>query len=156
MQVWRTVILGAIGAWIGAMLLFGAVVAPVAFKVLPSRELAGAVVSRVLPRLTVAGLVVAAAAGIFALVQGLCGPGSGAWITRVAVAVLALSLLLGSIWVSARMEGLRAEIGGIEQVDETHPLRLEFKRFHRISVRLYMGTLLLALTLFILEARARG
>ncbi|MEE9229994.1 MAG: DUF4149 domain-containing protein [Acidobacteriota bacterium] len=156
MQIWRTVNLAAIGAWIGAMLLFGAVVAPVAFKVLPNRELAGAVVSRVLQRLTVAGLVVAAAAGIFALVQGLYGSGSGAWITRVAVAVLALSLLLGSIWVSARMEGLRAEMGGIEQVEDTHPLRLEFKRFHRLSVRLYMGTLLLALTLFILETRARG
>ena len=43
MQIWRTVNLAAIGAWIGAMLLFGAVVAPVAFKVLPNRELAGAV-----------------------------------------------------------------------------------------------------------------
>ena len=45
--------------WLGAALLFIAVVAPAAFAVLPSRALAGLVVGRVLPVLFWSGAVIA-------------------------------------------------------------------------------------------------
>ncbi|MEE9218351.1 MAG: DUF4149 domain-containing protein [Acidobacteriota bacterium] len=153
MMLWRVVVLGLLGAWVGAMLFFGAVVAPAAFQALPARELAGSVVARILPKLTAAGIVVAAVVAGSALLQALLRRGAGAWMARTGIAVLALALLFGSVWVSQRMEGVRMDMGGVDQVAESHPLRLEFGRLHRVSVRLYGGTLLLALALFCLEAR---
>ena len=50
-----------LSAWLGAGVLFATVVAPAAFAVLPSRELAGALVGRVLPVIFVSGIVVATA-----------------------------------------------------------------------------------------------
>ena len=47
-----------LAAWLGAGVLFAAVVAPAAFAVLPSRNLAGALVGRVLPVVLIAGVVV--------------------------------------------------------------------------------------------------
>ena len=48
-----------LSAWLGASILFAAVVAPAAFTILPSRSLAGALVGRVLPVVFASGLVVA-------------------------------------------------------------------------------------------------
>src|ERR1043165_9689779 len=51
-----------LAAWLGAGILVAAVVAPAAFRVLPSRTMAGAVVGAVLPVILVSGLVIGAVA----------------------------------------------------------------------------------------------
>jgi hypothetical protein len=53
-----------LAAWLGAAILFAAVIAPAAFAVLPSPALAGALVGGVLPSLFVSGLLI----GLLALV----------------------------------------------------------------------------------------
>ena len=50
--------------WLGAGAVFGAVVAPALFAVLPTRTLAGAVVGRVLPTIFYAGILI----GVVAIV----------------------------------------------------------------------------------------
>ena len=57
----RAVRLLLLAAWVGAAIFFSAIVAPALFAVLPTRELAGAVVGRVLPMLNWAGLIIALA-----------------------------------------------------------------------------------------------
>jgi hypothetical protein len=158
MLVWRFAILALVGAWIGAMLFFAAVVAPAAFQTLPARELAGGLVGRVLGRLSVAGLVVVAAAGASALAQGALRTGARGWWLRLGVAVAAAAFLVAGLRVSSRLETLRAEMraggaAGIDALAEDHPSRLAFGRLHRQSVRLHGGVLILAAILFALEAR---
>lgn len=153
MMIWRFVILGLLSAWAGAMLFFGVAVAPAAFAALPTRELAGGVVGRVLLRLNLAGMAVACLAAVSAVAQAALRRGAGSWALRLGLALLAVALLAGSLRVSHRMEALRAEMGGIDRVAEDHPLRVAFGRMHRLSVRLHAGALLLAIALFCLEAR---
>jgi hypothetical protein len=158
MLAWRFTILALVGAWIGAMLLFAFVVAPAAFHNLPTRELVGGLVGRVLGRLSAAGLAVAAAAATSALAQRALGAGGRGWWLRLLAALAALALLAAAQGVSSRLEALRAEMraggaAGIDSVAEDHPLRLTFGRLHRLSVRLHGGVLVLAVALFVLEAR---
>ena len=62
-----------LGAWLGALGLFGAVVARAAFRVLPSSELAGAMVGATLGPLQLAGAV---AGGLLAVLGALLGRGA--------------------------------------------------------------------------------
>jgi len=48
-----------VAAWLGAAVLVAAVVAPAAFRVLPTRSLAGAVVGQVLPVIFASGFLIA-------------------------------------------------------------------------------------------------
>jgi hypothetical protein len=153
MLAWRFLVIGLLGAWVGAMLFFGMVVAPAAFAELPTRELAGRLAGRVLERLDLFGAGVAVLVAASALAQAGLGRGAGAWMLRLGLAILVLCMLAGSFKVTHGMRSLRAEMGVIDQVAENHPLRLAFGRLHRVSVRLYGGTLIVAVALFCLEAR---
>ena len=112
--------------WLGAALLFTAVVAPAAFAVLPSRALAGLLVGRVLPVLfwsgAVVGLVIAASAG--------------GW--RRAAALTLLASALGAQWgIAPRIERARQAIGPeLERVAADDPRRVAFGRLHGFSVML--------------------
>ena len=112
--------------WLGAALLFTAVVAPAAFAVLPSRALAGLMVGRVLPVLfwsgAGVGLVLAASAG--------------GW--RRAAALVLLASALGAQWgIAPRIERARADIGPeLERVAADDPRRVAFGRLHGFSVML--------------------
>ena len=90
-------LVAALGAWLGATALFGAVVAPALFTVLPSREVAGLVVGRILPVLFVGGMVVGALSLGLALVRrptppvGLaCAAGGACMVLACAAAQLAV------------------------------------------------------------------
>src|SRR3954468_15483310 len=62
----RLVVIALLAAWLGATLVVGAVVAPAAFAVLPTRTLAGALVGRVLPPLFWSGVIVGVVAAVIA------------------------------------------------------------------------------------------
>ncbi|HET7564931.1 MAG TPA: DUF4149 domain-containing protein, partial [Gemmatimonadaceae bacterium] len=47
-----------LSVWLGAVAYFIAVVAPAAFRVLPERTLAGALIGQTLPAIFIAGIVV--------------------------------------------------------------------------------------------------
>ena len=120
-----------LAAWLGAGILFAAVVAPAAFAVLPSRTLAGALVGKVLPTVFVAGMAIAVVAAV--LDRGTAGRASR--VRRVALAVLAISCAVAQFVVGPRIERIRGEIGGpVEQLAPSDPRRTAFGRLHAISV----------------------
>jgi hypothetical protein len=122
-----------LAAWLGAAGLTGAVVAPAAFAVLPSRALAGALVGRVLPPLFVAGIVV----GLLAAGLLWSGGGAGRGLRAALPLVVAGACAAAQLGVAPRIARVRATIGpSIEALAPTDPLRREFGRLHGVSVAL--------------------
>ena len=119
-------------AWLGAALLFVAVVAPAAFAALPTRTLAGALVGAVLPSLFHAGIVVGAGLAIAAVAlrrDRFVTPGT------VGGLLIAISCAAAQFVVAPRIERARAAIGGpIESVPSSDPRRVAFGRLHGASV----------------------
>jgi Domain of unknown function (DUF4149) len=119
-------------AWLGAALLFVAVVAPAAFAVLPTRTLAGAIVGRVLPALFLAGIVL----GIVLLVAALTFR-QRRIVTAGTVGglLVAISCAAAQFVVAPRIERAREAIDGpVESVPPSDPRRVEFGRLHGASV----------------------
>jgi fructose-specific phosphotransferase system IIC component len=134
----RTIALEVIllAAWLGAAILVAAAVAPAAFRVLPARTLAGALVGEVLPVIFFAGLVIAAIA------VGLEARGGARW-ARPAVILPYLALMIGCIVaqfiIGPKIEAVRSGISGaLDALDPTDPRRVQFGRLHAFSV-LWMG-----------------
>ncbi len=131
-----------LGGWIGAMVLFAAVVAPAAFATLPSPELAGPLVGRVLGVLHLAG----AGLGVgLALLAALLGRGRMSVLLAMALAAVCLVSHFG---VSAPLSEMRDLAGA-----DPETVR-RFGTLHRISVSLFGVTLAGALLLAALHARA--
>jgi hypothetical protein len=125
-----------LSAWLGAAILVAAVVAPAAFKVLPSRTLAGALVGQVLPVIFLSGLVI----GIISVLMEIR---AGARFTRISVAAPYAALLVGCIVaqfvIGPKIESVRLAIGGaVEALDAADPRRVQFGKLHAFSV-LWMG-----------------
>lgn len=129
-----------LAAWLGAAVLFAAVVARAAFAVLPTRALAGALVGRVLPVVFVAGIVAA-------IVAALVAWGASPRFERTRLALLAAAALacaVAQFGVGPRIQRVRAEIGpNVEALSPTDPRRREFGRLHGVSVA-WMGAGMLA------------
>src|SRR3954468_5814858 len=128
-----------LAVWIGAALLFIAVVAPAAFDVLPTRTLAGALVGRVLPVLFYAGVVIGSVIVVLDLVAK-----TGAWGRAAAGAVSALACAIAQLVVGTRIDRLRASIAGpLDALGGDDPRRVAFGKLHAISVR-WLGIAMLA------------
>jgi hypothetical protein len=139
-----------LGVWIGAALLFTAVVAPAAFAVLPSRTLAGALVGRVLPILFYAGIVTGA---LVVLLDVLVR--SGAWWRIGGGAVALVACAAAQFVVGARIERLRVAIGGpLDALAADDPRRLEFGALHAISVAWLGLAMAAAAVVLVLAVRA--
>ena len=128
------VTMNVLAAWMGVAVFIGAVIAPAAFAVLPSRALAGALVGRVLPVLFLSGIVVGAV--VIAM---------HATAIR-AVAAGGLLLLAGNafaLMIESRLHALLASIGApIDSIPITDPRRVAFGRMHGMSVLLMALALL--------------
>ncbi|MDH3519451.1 MAG: DUF4149 domain-containing protein [Myxococcales bacterium] len=133
-----------LGAWIGVWLLFGLVVAPTAFRVLPSPHLAGSLVGPVLESLQLFG----AAAGL-----GLAA--IAAWL-RCGLLQRLLPLGMGLVCLYSQF-GLSAEIAEIQNgafgPQGSEALATRFNQLHRLSVGLFVAVGIGALTLAALHAR---
>jgi hypothetical protein len=130
---------GLLSAWLGAVLIFSAVVAPAAFAVLPSRAIAGVLIGRVLPVLFLAGMTLGAIllAAELAWRRGLWGAASAFGVMLVAGGIA--HFVLG-----ARIAALRADIGGpLDALAPGDPRRAAFGRLHGFSVA-WLGVALLA------------
>jgi len=119
-------------AWLGAALLFAAVVAPAAFAALPTRTLAGALVGAVLPSLFLTGIIVGlllAGASLLLRRGRLVTPGT------VGGLLMAISCAAAQFVVAPRIERARESIAGpIESVPSSDPRRIAFGRLHGASV----------------------
>lgn len=133
--------LAALAFWLGAALLFSAVVAPAAFAVLPTRTLAGDLVGRVLPVIFYAGIVLGALT--IALERAVAE--EWRWSTAVAAAVvIVVTCAAAQFIVGSRIELVRSRISGpVDALAPGDPLRVEFGRLHGVSV-LLLGVAMLS------------
>ena len=121
-----------LSSWLGAALLSVAVVAPAAFKVLPSRTMAGTMVGAVLPTLFYSGIIIPV------IVLALAGT-SLPKASRVGAAASALMTVLGcalsQFLVTPRLDALRAEIGGpVDALPIDDARRVAFGLYHGYNV----------------------
>jgi uncharacterized membrane protein len=142
----------ALGTWLGSIIYFSFAVAPALFGALSSRDQAGAVVGIALGRLHHLGVI----AGILYLVAaiGLArSPKALAQPAALAVMVMLLLTVVSQHHVIPRMAQLRAQMVSVDATPPENPLRAEFDRLHKISVRLEGSVLLLGLIALFLTAR---
>jgi hypothetical protein len=144
----RVAVIVLLAAWLGAAIIVGAVVAPAAFAVLPSRTLAGALVGRVLPPLFWCGVAV----GLVAAVAARRAQRRSAF---VAALLITLPSAVAQGVVAPRIETVRASAGGpIDALGRDDARRIAFGRLHGVSVAL-LGLAGIAATLtLVLTARA--
>jgi len=147
-----------IALWLGAAIFFSAAVAQSAFAVLPSRELAGAVVNRTLSILNYGGIVI----GLILLASSIVRKGKVSrvklWIEQGLLLFLTAACAFGQFVVGARLHDLREKIGRpIDEVAVDDPLRVAFGALHGYSVLVLAFAMLAALIVyFLLAHRARN
>ncbi|HEY0078315.1 MAG TPA: DUF4149 domain-containing protein [Pyrinomonadaceae bacterium] len=143
-----------IALWLGGALFFSFAVAPSAFAVLPSRELAGSVVSRTLKVVNVSGFVISLLllATAFAARQAL--KRNTFYMELGALALVAASTVVGQCVIGARLAALRAAMGRpVDELSQQDPLRVAFSSLHGYSVLALGVGMLAALAAFFLMAR---
>ncbi len=143
-------------AWVGGLLFFAFVLAPVAFHVLPSTHQAGLVVGGTLVMLhrigAVCGTLFLIATGIFWSDRTV--PGRRLYAVEMALAILMLAITAYlQVSVLPAMERDRAQAGGdIDAAPRTDPARLAFERLHPLSERLEGAALFAGLGIVLLIA----
>ena len=116
--------------WLGAALVVGAVVAPAAFAVLPTRTLAGALVGRVLPALFWSGAAVG-------LLVAMLGRDRGASRRRLLGVAVTVACLVAQLVVAPRIARVRADVAEpIDRLSREDARRVAFGRLHMASVAL--------------------
>jgi hypothetical protein len=153
----RYLMLLTLVVWLGGIVFFGFGIAPVAFSILPSRQLAGEFVSAALRRLHMAAYICGLVYLGLALLAG--SRSNDVPVSRTLGRVALIGAMLGVTLVAQfavwpRMARLRSQIetqpGGFERVEQTDPARLEFDRLHRDSSRLEGAVLIAGLILLYL------
>jgi uncharacterized membrane protein len=143
--------------WVGGIIFFAFVLAPTVFHpgILPSRQLAGQVVSRSLSILHWMGL----ACGFVFLVTSMMDSQVATGFTSVFAArnllvfAMIVLTLVGMFAISTRMLALRNDMVYIDNVPQDDPRRVEFNQLHVWSTRLEGAVLILGLAVVYLTAR---
>lgn len=144
--------------WLGAAVFFTLAVAQSAFAVLPSRELAGALVNRTLMILNYAGIAV----GLILLASSIVNKEKvnrlKLWIEQGLLLFLTAACAFGQFVIGARLHHLREQIGRpIDEVAADDPLRIQFGELHGYSVLILAFAMIAALIVyFLLAGRARN
>lgn len=147
--------LAGIALAIGPTLFFGAIVAPAAFRLLPTRDLAASLTS---PVLSGACLLAEVAFGVLFL--------TGWWLTRrdvprvtrslltrLPVAGFFAALVIRELLIPP-MDRIRAEAPGlIDNLPAADPARILLDRYHRLATDFFAATLVVAVAVLFLTAR---
>ncbi|HSO76782.1 MAG TPA: DUF4149 domain-containing protein [Blastocatellia bacterium] len=123
--------------WLGSMMFFSFAVAPSAFAVLPTRELAGAMVTSTIAKVEVLGLIIGPLLILLQILGWRAGRASTMTkaIRLVLIGVMTSAAALSRFWISPSMVSLRESMGGrIDDLALTDPLRLQFNDLHQYSV----------------------
>ena len=147
--------------WLGGALFFSVVVAPAAFGVLRSyglpnaSEIAGAIVTRSLSVVNVAGFVVALLLLVTLFVRR-ASAGRGSFIAEgICLFVIALASGLGHWLIAARMRALRAAmVLPIDQIAADDSRRVAFNNLHGYSVNALGLAMIAAMVAMVLMARS--
>ena len=157
MSIFRFLMLLSLMVWVGGVIFFAFVVAPTVFHpgVLPSRQLAGAVVSRSLGILHWMGLVCGVVFLITSVIESqiINGVPSLFSTRNLLVCAMILLTLISMFAISTRMLELRNQMVFIDSVPHDDARRVEFNRLHIWSTRLESTVLLLGLAVIFLTSR---
>jgi uncharacterized membrane protein len=140
----RTLEFLGLSLWLGSDVFLSFVVAPGAFRILASRDQAGAMVGFALWWMHMIGVV----CGIVILLARVARTRTFASLASPAALCVVLMILLTVVSqhaVSPKMAALRVQMGSIQATAADSPLLAEFSKFHRISVSLESGVLLVGL-----------
>jgi uncharacterized membrane protein len=140
----RTIEFLGLSVWLGSDVFLSFVVAPGAFRILASRDQAGAIVGHGLWWMHMIGVV----SGITILLARLLRTRAiGSLTAPISLCVVLMIVLtvVSQHAVSPRMAALRLQMGSIQATAAGSPLLAEFSRLHRISVSLESGVLLAGL-----------
>jgi uncharacterized membrane protein len=155
MSLVRYLMLLSLVVWIGGLIFFSFVLAPTVFAVLPTRQLAGSVVSRSLGIMhwmaITCGVVFAITSMIDSrIVNGVAEPFAARNLIVYAMIILTL---VGMFGIASRMLALREQMNPIDAVPHDDARRVEFNRLHHWSTRIEGSVLVLGLALLYLTAR---
>lgn len=155
MTVLRFLMLLSLVVWVGGLIFFAFVMAPAAFAVAPTRQVAGALVGRCLAVLHYMGIVSGVVfAGTSMAYSAVTLGRAEAFAPRHLAVYLMLALTLGSQFgISPRMHQLRTAMVDIDRVPQDDARRVEFDRLHVWSTSLEGGVLLLGVVALLLTAR---
>jgi uncharacterized membrane protein len=150
----RALMLLALIVWIGGIIFFAFVLAPTLFAVLPSTQMAGAVVGPTLSKLHGMGLVSGVVFLICSLLYNWRKYAQIRLFTATHVFVLLMLALtaVSQFFIAPRMRYLRA--GPLST--DTLSAHAEFDRLHAWSTRCEGGVLFLGLVVVVLTARRLG
>jgi len=141
--------------WLGSDVFLSFVVAPGAFRILASRDQAGAMVGYGLWWMHMIGVVCGIAILLARLLRtrtlaSLAGPAALCVVLMIGLTVVSQHA------VSPKMAALRVQMGSIQATAADSPLLAEFGRLHRISVSLESGVLLAGFAALYLMVREFG
>lgn len=136
--------------WLGAMSFFSAFVAPAAFAVLPTRRMAGDVVSRTLGGLEYFGIAIAVLLLIALFFSHETKRKLFYFETVVTLAML-VSTLIARFIVAAKLHNIRVEYGDrLDAMAASDPVRVTFGTLHQASVGLTGFNMIAALVLIVI------
>jgi len=149
--------------WLGAALFFSAVVAPGAFAVMRSyqlanaNEMAGAVVNRNLSAVNISGFVIGLLLLLTVFLPRQKGLSPAFILETISLVVLVVATSVGQWVIAARLRALRAGLAiPFDQLSATDPQRISFNILHTYSVRALGIAMIAALVMFVCSAyRAR-
>jgi MFS family permease len=152
MQFLSNVRLLLIALWLGAACFFIAV-AQSAFAVLPSREIAGSIVSRTLMILNLSGLIIGAILLLSSFFKQTETNRMRVWAERFLLLILTAACAVGQFVIGLWLSFIRAQIGRpIDEVASDDPLKIQFNNLHEYSVWVLMAAMAAALLAFFLIA----
>jgi len=142
----------ALGAWVGAIVYFAAVVTQGAFAVLPSRDEAGLLVGFTLGGLHLMGVIAAAVfvAASVALTKSLRAFVEPAVLGLILMAALTI---MSQSYVLPKMAVLRSQMGSVDATPASDARRAEFDKLHSVSVDIEGGVLIIGLISLFLAVR---
>jgi len=155
MSLVRYLMLLSLVIWVGGLIFFSFVLAPTVFAVLPTRQLAGSVVSRSLGIMhwmaITCGVVFAITSMIDSrIVNGVAEPFA---LRNLFIYAMIILTLVGMFGIAPRMLALREQMNPIDAVPHDDARRVEFNRLHHWSTRVEGSVLVLGLALLYLTAR---
>jgi uncharacterized membrane protein len=157
MSIVRFLLLLSLVVWIGGIAFFAFVLAPTVFHpgILPSRQLAGQVVSRSLGILHWIGLTCGFVFLVSSMLDSQITTGFSSVFAALNLLVFAMIVLtlISMFAISTRMLDLRNQMVVIDNVPHDDTRRVEFNRLHVWSTRLESTVLLLGLAVIFLTAR---
>ncbi len=146
-----------IGLWLGAACFFSFAVAPSAFGVLPSRELAGDLVSRTLAIIYLSGVAIGVILLISTLIRRLDLAPFWLWTERFLLLIIVAACGVGQFVMSPWLSVLRAQAGKpMEEVALDDALRIQFDNLHQYSVWVLMTAMIAALVVYFIVSGKRA